>query len=135
MATLPISNLNLDPFLITENEPGLTWYCDKASGRIQGYCDGYEAARQAVEIILNTERYKWQIYESSSGTDYSGLIGEDPGYVAVELRRRIEDALKMDSRVLGIQNYETSVDGEVLKASFTVATVYGNIYDELEVRI
>lgn len=135
MATLPTSNLNLDPVLITENEPSLTWYCDKASGRIQGTCDGYEAVRQAVDIILNTERFKWQIYEPSSGTDYSGLIGVDPGYVSVELRRRIEDALKMDSRVLGVQNYETVADGDVLNVSFTVATVFGTISEELEVNL
>lgn len=135
MATLPTSNLNLDPFIITENEPSLTWYIDKGANRIQGTCDGYDAVKQAVDIILNTDRYKWQIYEPSSGTDYTGLIGEDPGYVAVELRRRIEDALKMDSRVLGIEQYVASAAEDRLTVSFVVDTVFGAITQELEVNV
>lgn len=135
MATLPTSNINLDPFLITENEPSLTWYIDQGSKRIQGTCDGYEAVKQAVDIILNTDRYKWQIYEPSSGTDYTGLIGEDPGYVSVELRRRIEDALRMDSRVIGIEEYSAVPNGSSLTVSFTVDTVYGAVSEELEVAL
>ena len=135
MATLPISNLNLDPVLITENEPSLTWYIDKAAGRIQGTCDGYAAVRQAVEIILNTDRFHWQVYEPSSGVDYSGLIGQDSGYVSVELKRRIEEALRMDSRVLGIEQYVSEVSGDVLTASFVVDTVFGQISESVEVSI
>ena len=135
MATLPTSDLLLGAELITENEPSLTWNIDKSAGRIQGTCDGYDAVRQAVEIILNTERYKWQIYEPSSGTDYQGLIGEDPGYVSVELKRRIEDALRMDDRVLGIDNYQASVSEDKLTVSFIVNTVYGQVREEVEVTI
>lgn len=119
--------------LITEDEPSLTWYIDKSTNRIQGTCDGYTAVRQAVEIILNTERFKWQIYEPSSGTDYSGLIGQDAGYVAIELQRRIKEALMMDTRVLGISDFSyTAVDG-VLSAEFVVNTVYGSMSESVEV--
>lgn len=135
MATLPTSNIRLDPVLITEDEPSLTWYIDKSAHRIQGTCDGYIAVRQAVEIILNTYRFKWQIYLPSSGVDYSGLIGQDPGYVSVELKRRIEEALSMDTRVLGIEHYHTEVDKDNLIATFTVCTVYGDLLESVEVNI
>ncbi|UQT47367.1 DUF2634 domain-containing protein [Flavonifractor plautii] len=66
-----------------------------------GECDGWYSVRQAVEVILNVERFRWQIYSPYSGMQWDGLIGQDPGYVASELQRRITEALKMDDRVRG----------------------------------
>ena len=79
-----------------------TWYINKETSRIQGECDGWQSVRQAVEVILNVERFRWQIYSPYSGMQWDGLIGQDPGYVASELQRRITEALKMDDRVRGI---------------------------------
>lgn len=131
MATLPET---LGRFEVTQ-QPGLTWYIDKAAGRVQGTCDGYEAVRQAVEIILNTERFKWQIYEPSSGVGYAGLFGQDSGYVAIELQRQIREALMMDDRVLGISGFTYTFDDGVLSATFTVDTVYGELAEQAEVAI
>lgn len=132
MAILPDSSA-MPVTLVSEEEPSLTWYIDKTSNRVQGTCDGYVAVRQAVEIILNTERFKWQIYEPSSGTDYTGLLGQDAGYVAVELQRRIKEALLMDTRVLGISGFIYSANDGTLSAEFTVDTVYGAILEQVEV--
>lgn len=132
MAILPDSSA-MPVTLVSEEEPSLTWYIDKTSNRVQGTCDGYVAVRQAVEIILNTERFKWQIYEPSSGTDYTGLLGQDAGYVAVELQRRIKEALLMDTRVLGISGFTYSANDGTLSAEFTVDTVYGAILEQVEV--
>lgn len=128
---LPVSTVNLNTETIVENEPSLTWYIDQGSKRIKGLCDGYAAVRQAVDIILHTERYRWQIYRPSSGVEYDGLIGLDSGYVALELRRRITDALMMDSRVTGLSGFSTSVSGDALSISFVVNTVYGDIPEEV----
>lgn len=130
MATLPET---LGAFEITQ-EPGLTWYIDKASGRIRGTCDGWQAVRQAVEIIVNTERFKWQIYEPSSGVSYAGLLGQDEGYVAIELQRQLREALMMDDRVLGISGFKYTADDGILYASFTVDTVFGSIEERVEVQ-
>lgn len=132
MAILPDSSA-MPVTLVSEEESSLTWYIDKTSNRVQGTCDGYVAVRQAVEIILNTERFKWQIYEPSSGTDYTGLLGQDAGYVAVELQRRIKEALLMDTRVLGISGFIYSANDGTLSAEFTVDTVYGAILEQVEV--
>lgn len=130
---LPIDNSGLGELIQAENEPSLTWFIDKNTNRIRGECDGYDAVRQAVDIILNTLRFKWQIYKPSSGTDYDNLIGLDLGYVIVELQRRIKDALSMDTRVTGIENFEYVSREGVLEATFTVTTVFGNIMQSLEV--
>lgn len=128
MATLPESIT----FEVAQ-ESGLTWYIDQTAGRIKGTCDGYAAVRQAVEIILNTERYKWQIYLPSSGVDYDELLGQDAGYVAIELQRKVREALMMDDRVLGISGFEYTSEDGILRASFTVDTVFGAMMEQAEV--
>ena len=97
--------------------------------------DGQAAVRQAVEIILNVERFRLQIYRPYSGMEWDGLIGQDPGYVGAELQRRVIDALTVDDRVTGISNYEYTVDGNSLHATFTVNTVYGSFDESQEVTL
>lgn len=121
--------------LQVESQPGKTWYIDKTTNRIRGECDNWLAVRQAVEVILNVERFRWQIYLPSSGMQWEGLIGQDAGYVAAELQRRVREALMMDDRVRGISNYTYSVEGDALRASFTVNTVFGEYDTGVEVTL
>ena len=127
MATLPLTSVNIGGNLRYQEQPSLTWKIDKESNRITGMCDGWEAVRQAVEIILYVERFRWQIYTPYSGMQWDGLLGENPGYVIVELQRRIREALMMDNRVIGISNFDFVQEEETLNVSFTVNTVYGGI--------
>lgn len=135
MAVLPTDNLNLNGKVRYEDQPGRTWKIDREKGRIVGECDNWEAVRQAVEIILWTERFRWQIYRPYSGVQYDGLIGLDPGYVAAELKRRVRAALMMDSRVTGIEDYTYTFSEGILHAEFTVTTVFGGIRQSAEVSI
>lgn len=135
MAVLPTDNLNLNGKVRYEDQPGLTWKIDREKGRIVGECDNWEAVRQAVEIILWTERFRWQIYRPYSGVQYDGLIGLDPGYVAAELKRRVRAALMMDRRVTGIEDYTYTFSEGILHAEFTVTTVFGGIRQSAEVSI
>ncbi len=134
MAILPSDPFKLNN-VIVQQEPGKTWYIDKVTNRINGNVDGLAAVRQAVEIILRTDRFQWLIYTPSSGVDYRYLVGNDPGYVAMELQRRITEALKMDSRVTGISNYNFVIDGDKLSVSFTVNTIFGSTDESMEVSI
>lgn len=128
MPTLPNDNgIQLSGPVSYQEQPGLTWYCNRETGRIQGTCDQLAAVRQAVEILLWTERFRWQIYQPYTGTEYTGLIGLDAGYVGVELKRRIRAALAVDSRVTDIEDYAYTVEDGVLHATFTVRTVFGRI--------
>lgn len=132
MAVLPTGNL---PDVTFQQQPDLTWGIDKTTNRIRGTVTGWEAVRQAVEIILNVERFRWQIYRPYSGMQWDGLIGQDPGYVASELQRRITEALTMDDRVLGISNFSYTVEGDKLSASLTVNTVFGEMDTSVEVNL
>ncbi len=133
MAVLPENDLGLSDGVEFASQPSLTWKLNRESGRIEGTCDGYDAVKQAVEIILNVERYRWQIYQPYSGMQWEGLIGQDAGYVAAELQRRLQDALLADDRVTGLKNYEYSIHGQSLAVSFTVETVHGEINTGTEV--
>ena len=136
MPALPESGtVNLAQGVQFEQFPSHTWYIDKKTGRIRGTADGLQAVRQAVEIILNVERFRWQIYRPYSGMQWEGLIGQDPGYVASELRRRVTEALGMDDRVRGGSGFTYSAEGEALSASLTVNTVYGDMQTTLEVTL
>ena len=135
MAVLPESNIKLSNGVVFVQQPSLTWHIDKNTNRIQGEIDGAEAVAQAVDIILNVERFRWQIYSPNSGMQWDGLIGQDPGYVASELQRRITDALSVDNRIRGISDFSYSVSGNSLTVSFTVDTVYGSKQTTMEVII
>ncbi len=135
MATLPESTINLDNDVEFRRQPTLTFYVDPATHRISGMCDGYTAVKQTVEIILNIERFRWQIYTPYFGMQWEGLIGEAYGFVASELQRRLLDAFSVDERITGISDFTYSVDKDVMTASLTVNTVYGNIKKEMEVRL
>ena len=118
-----------------QQQPDLTWNINKGTQRIEGNITGWAAVRQAVEIILNVEQFRWQIYRPYSGMQWDGLIGQDPGYVAAELQRRIREALMMDDRVTGISNFNYTIEGDKLTASLTVNTVYGDTDTSVEVNL
>ena len=61
-----------------EQQPSLTWYVDPHTRRIRGTADGLQAVTQAVEIMLTTERFYWQIYGPDFGMQWQDLIGQDP---------------------------------------------------------
>ena len=133
MPVLP-QGMELSTPITTQRQPSLTWYINKETNQIEGETDGLAAVRQAVEIILNCERFRWQIYQPYSGIEWD-IIGLDPGYAATMLLRRVTDALMVDDRVRGISNYQYSVEGNVLTASMTIETVYGETQTRVEVNL
>ena len=133
MPTLPTADIYLSAGVTFQKQPGRTWRINQETGRIQGECTDYAAVRQAVEIILNVERFRWQIYRPYSGMQWEGLIGQDSGYVAAELQRRVREALLMDDRVRGISNFSYTAEKDVLTAALTVSTVYGEVQTSVEV--
>lgn len=132
MAALP-QNVGLDSEIRYEDMPTNTFMIDRDSGQIKGMGDGLEAMRQAVDIILHTERFRWQIYNQNFGSELEGLIGDDYEFIAGELPRRIEDAFSVDSRILKAGNYVFSRRGDAVKVTFDVSTVYGVIPGEVSI--
>lgn len=134
MNTLPQGNKALENGVVFEDQPTNTFYIDPVSRRVRGMDGGLPAMRQAVEIALSVERFRWGIYSANFGADLSGIIGRESGYAASVLLQRVEDALSADGRVLGVENYRYTVSGGILTASMTVRTVFGDIQQTVEVR-
>lgn len=114
--------------------PTTTFIIDWSSRQIAGIGTGLDAMRQAVEIILANERFRWQIYDSNFGVELVELIGDDLDYIKAEIPRRIEEAFSVDSRILSVDNYIfTETSPGVLSVSFDVQTVYGAIQEEVSI--
>ena len=134
MSATPTGGADLSAGVRFQEQPDLTFWADPETGRIQGTAEGLRAAAQAVEVMLRVERFRWQIYGPYFGVSWSGLTGQDPGYAASELQRRIRDALSADRRVLGIEDFSCTVSGRTMTAELTVRTVYGGIRKTLGVQ-
>jgi hypothetical protein len=109
--------------------PSKTWKVSK--NHIQGTIDGLEAVKQAVDFILSTERFEYEIYSTDYGMETKDLIGQRREYVQGDMQRRIEEALAEDDRVTGISNFDLTFSGETATATFTVNTEFGNFEEEV----
>lgn len=103
------------------------------NGQIIGMDDGFLAVKQTVLNILNTERYKYQIYSSNYGVSFADLIGKDRDFVRATLPERVKDAFALDDRVQGVRNFAFSFAGDTCTVTFDVATVYGTFEQEVEI--
>lgn len=110
-----------------ELESCQTYAMHFGTNRINGYSEDLDCVTQSVYKILNTERYKYDIYSWDYGIETRDLYGEDATYIIPELQRRIEDALSVDSRILECSDFEFETGGKHgIKATFTVSTIYGD---------
>jgi len=103
--------------------------------RVSDYTDRLEAMRQAVYLILNTERYKYPIYNWQYGVELLDLIGQQMTYVIPTLRQRITDALMQDDRILQVTNFEFEQNRNKLHCKCLVNTIYGDFTTEIEVEV
>lgn len=135
MPTLPEGNGIDIQNVVFESQPDLTWWRDPDTNRIAGTADGHKAVAQAVEVMLLVECFRWQIYKPFFGMQWEGLLGQNPGYVAAELQRRIREAVAIDDRVTGISGFSYTLSGDTMTAQVTVNTVYGPLNQTVEVTL
>lgn len=128
MATLP-EVAGFDTDIVIAAQPSKTWIIDKRQNRVVGMDSGLESVRQAVEIALNVERFRWQIYNTDFGSEVNELIGEDEPYIVSELPRMVEEALSVDNRVVSIDNWVFTRNEDSMTVSFAVHTVYGDLLE------
>mgnify|MGYP001212023256 FL=1 len=130
---IPKSSINIE---LSPEESIETSRTYKMSGnRIQGYTDGLDALKQAIYKVLNTERYEYPIYSFNYGIELESLIGKDPIYVQIELKRRIQECLLRDERITAVDNFKFEVNGDEIKCTFDVDSIFGNFTASREVNI
>jgi hypothetical protein len=114
-----------------EDLPTNTFLVDNE--QVAGMNDGLEAMRQAVEIILNVDRFGYQIYTSNFGCELEDLVGESSDYIESVFPGRIRDAFSIDDRILREENYTFTTVGDTMTITFDVVTVFGTFTQEVEV--
>ena len=120
MATLP-EGVGLSAPVNYVDKPTNTFLIDWVSRQVSGMDSGLAAMRQAVEI-----------YSSDFGCELESLIGEEYDYIISEIPRRIEEAFSTDSRILSVENFSfSSQEGNSIKCSFDVVTVFGTFGEEV----
>lgn len=116
-------------------QPSKTFAIDFGSGRIRAKIDGSEAMRQAVQLILLTERYAYPIHSWNYGTELGDLIGKQRDLAITEVERKITEALLTDSRVRSVGDFEHTFNGGHVTVDFFVQTNYGGFYAQTEVTL
>ncbi len=127
-----IPNVNILTEEITKvNYPSRTYKINLDKDRISGYTDDLDAIKQAIYLILSTERYQHIIYSWDYGVELLDLIGKPIPYVMSELPRRIKDALIQDDRISDVVDFEFQKVGKKLNVTFKVITTLGNFITDL----
>jgi hypothetical protein len=102
---------------------------------IAGFTDDLDAVKQAIYLILNTERYQYVIYSWDYGVELLDLYGKPMPYVMSELPRRIKEALVQDDRIEDVVDFEFERNRAKLHVTFTVVTSVGTVSTEMEVDV
>lgn len=114
-------------------QPSYTYYLDIENNRIRGYVDELDSVKQAIYLILNTERYVWLIYSWNYGREFDNLIGQSMDLVLPELKRLIQEALLQDDRIESVDNFNFNIGDKYIHVIFTAYTIYGEAEIETEV--
>jgi hypothetical protein len=107
----------------------------ESDSRVKGYVDEKEAVKQAIFLILSTERYKYIIYSDGYGIELADLFGKDVRYVTAVLPDRIKEALTQDDRIEDVTDFQFETNKHKVFVKFKAVTQYGEIETEWEVDI
>lgn len=98
------------------------------NGRVVGWIDNKQALRQAIEKLLHTERYMYEIYTDEYGIELQALIGENFDLVEAEIGRIIKEALLADDRIVSVEHIQaTKLDSTSLLITFSVESIFGTL--------
>ena len=119
-------------FNLTIGEPSIlpsnTYYVDPATKRIVGMVDGAEAAQQAAQKALKTERFAYEIYDDTYGSEFERLIGQDMAYVIATAKKFTEETLLSDERFISVENFEIlSASNNTISFTCDVVSMFGAI--------
>ncbi len=117
-------------------QPTRTYAIDFNTGTAAGFTDGLSAMKQAVFLILSTERFRHLIFSWNYGAELDGVIGQDRALAESEIKRRITEALLLDERITAVDGFSFSqTTRRALEVSFSVTTVFGAFEKKTEVQL
>lgn len=102
--------------------PTATYYIDFENKCIAGKCDGTEAMKQMIYKALHTERYIYEMYSWDYGHELTDCIGVAIPLVYVRIKQAIIDALIYDDRIVSVDDFGFTRQGNRVNVKFTVVT-------------
>lgn len=112
-------------------QPTLTYRLNFDGQPSYGKLNGIEAVKQAIWLILHTERFEYTIFSWNYGIELKNLLGEQKTpFVQAKIKKAIEDALLTDDRILEVNSFEFKQTNKALTVSFKVNTTQGEILSE-----
>lgn len=124
---LPQTDFELISDFQIQNQPSYTFKLNTLDDNIKGFVDDLQAVKQAIYLILNTQRYQYLIYDWNYGVEFDDLIGSEKNYAMVQIQSRITDALLQDDRIEAVVDFEFESNKKFITAYFVVKTIFGDI--------
>ena len=119
-----------------EIQPSLTYKLDLENKRIMGKVDNSDSVFQAIQKILSTDKYAYDIYDWNYGHELLKLVGKEFSYIEVKLPQIIEEALLQDDRIKEITDMEiTQVSVDTVSVCIKVETIFSTINYTMEVNV
>ena len=127
---LPISEVTEE-----QEQPSRTYKLDLDKGRIVGTVDGLEAVNQAIHKAIITPRFKCLIYDNQYGSEIQeAIIAQDatPEYTEAVIPGFIKDALKTDTRILSVYDFQFEFRADGAYIFFRADTIFGEtVFEEV----
>lgn len=99
-----------------------------------GMTDELEAVKQAIYLLLQTDRFLHPIFSWDYGIEREDWQEEDSEEELESLiEDRITEALLQDDRILEVTDFEFTRHREILSVACTVHTIFGETQEEMEV--
>ena len=99
-----------------------------------GMTDELEAVKQAIYLLLQTDRFLHPIFSWDYGIEREDWQEEDSEEELESLiEDRITEALLQEDRILEVTDFEFTRHREILSVAFTVHTIFGESQEEMEV--
>ena len=91
--------------------------------------EGVEAIKIWCYKALKTQRYRYYAYSFNYGSELEELIGMDytKAVKNSEAKRYVEECLSINPYIIGIDNFVADFSKDVLKLSFRIKTIYGEV--------
>jgi hypothetical protein len=124
---LPTDNGLLSQDIEFVEDSSYTFFLDIDKNLVYNFTDQLEAMKQAIYLIINTERYQYVIFSWNYGIELDDLFGQPISYILPEIKRRIQEALLQDTRIEAVDNFEFTVTKGVVFTTFTAHTIFGDI--------
>lgn len=122
-----------------EEEPEelpVEWGIDFSTGELTGEkVTGLEAIKVWAWNVLHIPRYEFEQFTWNCGSELETLIGsvESEEIIRSDVQRMIEECLEQNRYIEGIEDFDCNLDGNTIRASFTIETTFGEV--EMDVAV